>query len=64
MSISGLPMTVEHIAPVLNPPVETVATSPDIILQVISGELKVSIEDLKSSSRRRESAPLDKLACI
>ncbi len=54
MSISGLPMTVEHIAPVLNPPVETVATSPEIILQVISGELKVSIDDLKSSSRRRE----------
>ena len=54
MSISGLPMTVEHIAPVLNPPVETVATSPEIILQVISEELKVSIEDLKSSSRRRE----------
>ena len=54
MSISGLPMTVEHIAPVLNPPVETIATSPEIILQVISQELKVSIEDLKSSSRRRE----------
>ncbi|MGK7894460.1 MAG: chromosomal replication initiator protein DnaA, partial [Xenococcus sp. (in: cyanobacteria)] len=54
MSISGLPMTVEHIAPVLNPPVETVATSPEIILQVISEELKVSIDDLKSSSRRRE----------
>ncbi|ELS02736.1 chromosomal replication initiator protein DnaA [Xenococcus sp. PCC 7305] len=54
MSISGLPMTVEHIAPVLNPPVETVATSPEIILQVISEELKISIEDLKSSSRRRE----------
>lgn len=54
MSISGLPMTVEHIAPVLNPPVETVATSPEIILKVISEELKVSIEDLKSSSRRRE----------
>ena len=54
MSISGLPMTVEHIAPVLNPPVETIATSPEIILKVISEELKVSIEDLKSSSRRRE----------
>ena len=54
MSISGLPMTVEHIAPVLNPPVETIATSPEIILQVISEKLKVSIEDLKSSSRRRE----------
>jgi len=54
MSISGLPMTVEHIAPVLNPPVEKISTSPEIILQVISEELKISIEDLRSSSRRRE----------
>ena len=54
ISISGLPMTVENIAPILNPPIERVATSPEIILKVISQELKVSIEDLKGSSRRRE----------
>ncbi len=54
ISMSGLPMTVENIAPVLNPPAERVATSPEIILKVVSQELKVPIEDLKGSSRRRE----------
>jgi chromosomal replication initiator protein len=54
ISISGLSMTVENIAPVLNPPVERVAASPEIVIEVISEILKVSIEDLKSNSRRRE----------
>jgi chromosomal replication initiator protein len=54
ISISGLPMTVETIAPVLSPPVEKVATSPDIIIAVIAEEFKLSIEDLKGTSRRRE----------
>ncbi len=54
ISISGLSMTVENIAPILNPPVERVAASPEIVLEVISEILKVSIEDLKGNSRRRE----------
>jgi chromosomal replication initiator protein len=54
ISISGLSMTVENIAPVLNPPVERVAASPEIIMRVISEIFKVSIEDLKGNSRRRE----------
>ena len=54
LSISGLPMTVKNIAPILNPPVEKIAASPEIILQVVSQELKIPIEDLKGSSRRRE----------
>ena len=54
ISISGLPMTVENIAPVLNPPVEKVAASPEIILNVIAETYKVSLEDLKGNSRRRE----------
>ena len=53
-SISGLPMTVENISPVLNPPSEQVEASPEIVLAAISETYKVSIEDLKSSSRRRE----------
>jgi chromosomal replication initiator protein len=53
-SIAGLPMTVENIAPVLNPPVEQVEASPDDILTVISQDYDVAIEDLKGSSRRRE----------
>ncbi|MFB2974395.1 chromosomal replication initiator protein DnaA [Aerosakkonema sp. BLCC-F183] len=54
ISISGLPMTVENIAPVLNPPTEKVATTPDIVLMVIAEVYEVSIEDLKGNSRRRE----------
>jgi chromosomal replication initiator protein len=54
ISISGLPMTVENIAPVLNPPVEQVEASPDAVISVISEHFDVSIEDLKGSSRRRE----------
>ena len=54
ISISGLPMTVENIAVVLNPPVEKIAASPEIILNVIAETYKVSLEDLKSNSRRRE----------
>ncbi|MDJ0681351.1 MAG: chromosomal replication initiator protein DnaA [Xenococcaceae cyanobacterium MO_167.B52] len=54
ISISGLPMTVENIAPILNPAIEKISTSPEIILKVVAQELKVSVEDLKGSSRRRE----------
>ena len=54
ISISGLSMTVANIAPVLNPPVEKVVSSPAVIMQVVSEVLKVSIDDLKSNSRRRE----------
>lgn len=54
ISIAGLPMTVENIAPVLNPPVEKVEASPEDVLNVIAEEFDVSIDDLKGSSRRRE----------
>lgn len=54
ISISGLPMTVENIAPVLNPPVEKVEASPEAVITIVAEALDVSIEDLKSSSRRRE----------
>ncbi len=54
-SISGLPMTVENIAPVLTPVTEPPEeSSPDAVIQVVVETYKVSIEDLKSSSRRRE----------
>ena len=35
ISISGLPMTVENIAPVLNPPAEKVEASPNGVIMVI-----------------------------
>ncbi len=54
VSISGLPMTVENIAPVLNPPADQVEASPEAVMLVVSEQFGVPIEDLKSSSRRRE----------
>ena len=53
-SISGLPMTVENLSSVLNPPVERVDSSPKSVIKAVSETFKVSIEDLKSNSRRRE----------
>ena len=54
MSISGLPMTVENIAPILNPPTEKVMVTPDAVLMVITDAFNISIDDLKGNSRRRE----------
>lgn len=54
ISISGLPMTVENIAPILNPPTEKVAATPETVLMVIADAYNVSIDDLKGNSRRRE----------
>ncbi|HEY9627519.1 MAG TPA: chromosomal replication initiator protein DnaA [Coleofasciculaceae cyanobacterium] len=53
-SISGLPMTVENIAPVLNPPNDRVEASPEEIITAVSEMFEIPIEDLKGSSRRRE----------
>ena len=54
ISISGLPMTVENLIPVLNPALENLEASPDTVLQIVAEEFKISLEDLKSISRRRE----------
>ncbi|BAZ43360.1 chromosomal replication initiator protein DnaA [Chondrocystis sp. NIES-4102] len=54
ISISGLSMTVENIATVLNPQVEQITASPETILDVAVEVLKVSLEDLQGNSRRRE----------
>jgi chromosomal replication initiator protein len=54
VSISGLPMTVENITPILNPPIQKVEASPDVVLMTVADAFNVSIEDLKSNSRRRE----------
>ncbi len=54
ISISGLPMTVDNIAPVLSPQTETVEASPTVVMRAVSEVTNISIEDLKSSSRRRE----------
>ncbi|MFN6561101.1 MAG: chromosomal replication initiator protein DnaA [Nostoc sp. ChiSLP01] len=54
ISIWSLPMTVENIAPVLGPPNEKVAATPEVILTVVADNFDVSVDDLKGNSRRRE----------
>jgi chromosomal replication initiator protein len=54
ISISGLSMTVENIAPILNPPTEKVQTSPEAVLTTLTDAFNIAIEDLKGNSRRRE----------
>ena len=53
-SISGLPMTVESIAPVLSPAEQPQESSPEAVIQIVADTFKVSVEDLKGTSRRRE----------
>lgn len=54
LSLSGLAITVENVAAILSPQVEVGISTPEIILQAVSETMGVSIQDLKSSSRRRE----------
>jgi chromosomal replication initiator protein len=54
ISIWGLPMTVENITPVLEPPVDKIAATPEIIMTIVADVFKVSNEDMKSASRRKE----------
>jgi chromosomal replication initiator protein len=54
ISISGLPMTVENIAPVLNPTTQTIEASPHTVIQAVAETFSIPIEDLKGNSRRRE----------
>lgn len=54
ISIWGLAMTVENIMPVLEPPREKIAATPEAIINIVAQTFKVSIEDIKGNSRRRE----------
>lgn len=54
ISISGVAMTVENIAPMLNPQTEKREATPEAVIVVVSEVFKVSVEDLKGTSRRRE----------
>jgi chromosomal replication initiator protein len=52
ISISGLSMTVENIAPVLNP--SKLEATPEVVMATIADHFELSIDDLRSNSRRRE----------
>ncbi|WP_425214224.1 chromosomal replication initiator protein DnaA [Tumidithrix helvetica] len=54
ISISGLPMTVENVTPVLNPPKEPVEVSAEMVLDVVAELMNIDLADLQSNSRRRE----------
>ncbi len=54
ISISGLPMTVENVAPILNPPKEPVEISAELVLGVVADFLSIDIAELQGASRRRE----------
>ncbi|MDF0551926.1 chromosomal replication initiator protein DnaA [Kamptonema sp. UHCC 0994] len=54
LSITGLPMTVDNLAPILNPQTERLEASPDVILTAVADVFDLSAEELKGHSRRRE----------
>ncbi|MGB3509145.1 MAG: chromosomal replication initiator protein DnaA [Microcoleaceae cyanobacterium] len=54
ISISGVPMTVDNVAPILNPQTEKLEASPEAVIKAVSEVYNVSMEDLKGSSRKRE----------
>ncbi|MGB3694807.1 MAG: chromosomal replication initiator protein DnaA [Spirulinaceae cyanobacterium] len=62
ISISGLPMQVENIAHILNPPVEKVVVSPEAILHTVADTMNIPVEDLKGVSRRREISTARQIA--
>ncbi|MGL5034650.1 MAG: helix-turn-helix domain-containing protein, partial [Microcystaceae cyanobacterium] len=53
-SLSNVPMTVQNIIPVLNPPVEKVTAAPASILQIVAQTYQLTVEEIKGTSRRRE----------
>ncbi len=54
ISISGLPMTVENLSPILSPTLTKLEASPAVVMTIIASHFDISIEEMKSNSRRRE----------
>lgn len=54
VSISGMPMNVDSIAPILNPSIDRIATTPETVINAITATFNISLEELRSNSRRRE----------
>ena len=53
-SISGLPMTIANLTPVLNSPTEKIEASPQSVINAVAETFSIPIDDIKGNSRRRE----------
>ncbi len=53
-SISGLPMTIANLTPVLNSPTEKIEASPQSVIGAVAETFGIPIDDIKGNSRRRE----------
>ncbi len=54
ISLSGLPLTVENLSPILNPSGVKIPITPEMILITIAENFNISVDDLKGSSRKKE----------